>query len=271
MIASVINTLAKLPGFNAAGLNTLHCADTAQGHLQVCDDGRYRALVVDGCVQSVLDRQYPQRPCLPHTQLAQLALLGQPQSLLMAGLGGGDLLRVLAEPLAGAEFYCVESCPAVIDSQRIYFAGSSPPQLTLLQQDINDFILRCQRRFDLIVLDVFCGASQPQWMLAESFYQRLRALLNTPGQLLINLAVREQSLLLEFALMLRQLFDRRVLFVPLSECDNFLVLAYKGRPPLNSNGELQQALQRLQLPLQIEQLQAVNICADDGELALWAE
>lgn len=267
------NILEQLKSVDATPL--FSCLSEA-GPLSLRQTGQHRFLEVDGFIQSVMDLQQPTKACLPHAEVINLAQLARPESILMAGLGGGDLLRQFASPIGSKQFTCCEICPDVIEVYQAYFASHSPVDgLHLLQEDINDFIPQCQRQFDLIILDVFTGAQQPECLQQESFFQECYRCLSDDGLLVVNVKVEQQSQLLQLALSLRRVFDKKILMVPVQHCDNVIVFAFKGCPFAESNANFVAQLDELNstlvspVPLTLGELQACNVQRQGGELELW--
>lgn len=267
------NILEQLKSVDATPL--FSCLSEA-GPLSLRQTEQYRFLEVDGFMQSVMDLQQPTKACLPHAQVINLAQLAKPESILMAGLGGGDLLRQFASPKGTKQFTCCEICPDIIEVYQKYFDSHyCVNELQLLQEDINDFIPQCQRQFDLIILDVFAGAQQPECLQQESFFQECRRCLSDDGLLVTNIKVGQQQQLLQLALSLRRVFDKKVLMVPVQHCDNVIVFAFKGRPFAESNAAFASQLGELNstllspVPLTLGELQACNVQREGGELELW--
>ncbi len=194
----------------------------------------------------------------------------------MAALGAGELLRQFSPHLPEQGIVCVENCPQIISVYEQFFRPGEQLAFDLKLENINDFLPQCQRQFDLIVLDIFIGDSQPSWMLDEALYKQCLGVLSEGGQLAINLAVRDREQFLAFALMLRRLFAQRVLFIPIPACENFLLLAFKQPLAYSCNADFVQALDALsdRLPLGVhldmEAVAAVNVSDSCGELDLWS-
>ncbi len=250
--------------------------DSCFGDLQVLDDGRYRYLLVDGVTQSLMDINEPAAACLPHAQWLGLSLLSQPNSVLLAGLGGGDIIRQFTAAGSSADFVCCERCPDIIHAYQQYFSPKdNEVDVALLQEDINDFIPQCQRQFDLIVLDVFAGSSQPDFLVQETFYQAALDCLSDRGVLALNVKIDQQEPLLQLALMLRRVFSKKLLMIPVTDCDNVIMFAFKGKPFGQSDKhflEQVEALnQLLAKPIVVDMgvIKASNVCTAHGELELW--
>lgn len=269
-----MNTL--LNELNPTKAEKLWQCDSRFGDLQVLQNDRYRYLQVNGFVQSVMDLQQVDRACLPHAQWLNAALLAEPASVLMAGLGAGDLIRQFHGAGQQSHFICCELCPDIIQAYRDHFAPEQiSKKVEILQEDINDFIPQCQRQFDLIVLDVFSGASQPDCLERESFFQGCFERLNNEGVLALNVSVHQQESLLQLALMLRRVFSKKLLMIPIEDCDNVVMFAFRGKPFANSHQDFLHSVAALNeqlptpIPVQAERLTGSNVCNENGELELW--
>ncbi|GAA6150920.1 spermidine synthase [Pseudoteredinibacter isoporae] len=265
-----------LDELKAANAELMWQCDSCFGDLQVLQSDRYRYLQVDGHVQSVMDLRERHRACLPHAQWLNVALLSRPNTVLMAGLGGGDLIRQFRGAGLASHFSCCELCPDILHAYHEYFVPESGELgLEILQEDINDFIPQCQRQFDLIVLDVFSGSDQPDCLGEEAFFQNCFECLDERGVLALNVSINEPSSLLQLALILRRVFSKKLLMMPVEGCDNVVMLAFKGKPLAGSNDEFLLAIETLNktlpsaIPVQIERLVNSNVCDEFGELELW--
>jgi len=246
------------------------------GVIHVKDDGCIRWLEVEGCIQSAWHKSDGAKPCLPHTKLMNLAAVFKPQphSVLMAGLGGGDLLRQFFSLNMGSSITVVEDCDHIVEVFKQYFCSEDLEPFELLVEDINDFMTNCQNKFDLIVLDIFVGANQPDWMLDRAFYLSCRRHLSDDAALMINVSVQSQASFLAYVLMLREIFSKRVLFVPVPECENVIIFAFPGDVQFESDEEFFQAVKRFNventhsIDLKEKEILSLNVPGKDG-LAVW--
>lgn len=265
-----------LDGLDQSRAQLLDRLDSCFGELKILDDDRYRYLLVDDVVQSVMDIREPARACLPHAQWLGLSLLSQPSSILMAGLGGGDIIRHFRAAKNSAEFSCCEPCPQIIHAYQQYFAQDVKPcDVELLQEDINDFIPQCQRQFDLIIVDVFTGDLQPDFLTQEAFYQESLECLSDQGIMALNVKAEQQESLLQLALMLRRVFSKKLLMIPVAGCDNIIMFAFKGRPFGRDSQHFLQRVEALNkfLPqailIDMGIIKSSNVCTSYGDLELW--
>lgn len=246
------------------------------GLIHVKDDGRIRWLEVDGCIQSAWYKTDGAKPCLPHTKLMNLAAVFKPKphSILMAGLGGGDLLRQFFSLNMGESVTVIEDCDHIVEVFEQYFCSKTLEPFELLIEDINDFMTNCQNKFDLMVLDIFVGANQPSWMLDRAFYLSCRRNLSDDAALMINVSVQSQDSFLAYVLMLREVFSKKVLFVPVPECENVIIFAFQGDAQFGSDEVFFQAVKRFNMKntypinLKEDEMLSLNVPGKKG-LAVW--
>ena len=81
-----------------------------------------------------------------------LALAGKLRRMLMIGLGGGSLVRLLLPRVPELRMTVVEIDPVVVDVARKYFGVSASERLTIVVQDGRRYVEGCRERFDAIVL-----------------------------------------------------------------------------------------------------------------------
>ena len=126
----------------------------------------YRFLVINGTMQSVMDRHHPSRIVFPHQQILLHPLLSlAPQArVLELGLGGGSALRHAVYHYPQLDWQCVEHSSEVISLFWEYFAPPVELQSQhIILQDSVTYIqnLPVQSRFELILCDVYDELQYP--------------------------------------------------------------------------------------------------------------
>jgi len=157
------------------------------GQLQVLDhpDGNYRILANDWLVQNNYD-PVSKRSLATFTYL--LSDLAQAyttnlQDALCIGLGIGIVPMEFAR--TGARVDVVEINPAVEPVATRYF-DLQPDRLHITIDDARHFLNRCQRRYDVIVLDAFLGDSSPSHLMTREAFAAMHRVLRPGGVLVIN-------------------------------------------------------------------------------------
>ena len=152
------------------------------GKIQVVQSGgRYR-LMAGGLIQSggVLRDIW-------HKGLKQVASCQlQVSSVLILGLGGGTVARLLAKEWPMAKITGVEIDPVMIRLGKKYFDLDRLDQLTIVQADAFVWVKNHPAKFDLILVDMYLGEKVPKQSEQLEFLQDLQSILATPGKVIFN-------------------------------------------------------------------------------------
>lgn len=105
------------------------------------------------------------------------------QDVLCIGMGAGVVPMEFVR--AGAHVEVVEINPAMVRVATKFF-GADPSRFTLHVGDGRQFLNRCTRQYDVVVLDVFLGDSSPSHMLTREAFASVRKVLRPEGVLVIN-------------------------------------------------------------------------------------
>jgi predicted O-methyltransferase YrrM len=145
---SRLRAFKRAPGFGA--------------HLYVADImRRTRPLRVLGCIdrkgmlieQSAMDRLRPDRLVFGYERLMMLAfaLVPEPKSALLLGLGGGAMCRHLAAYVPACELTIVERDPIVRNLARRFFHIRRP----VVMADAEHVVAETRGRYDVILVDCY--------------------------------------------------------------------------------------------------------------------
>jgi SAM-dependent methyltransferase len=107
----------------------------------------------------------------------------QVQQVLCIGMGVGIVPMDFAR--GGAQVDVVEINPAVLPIAQQYF-NFEPDKLNLTFADGRQFVNRCSKRYDAIILDAFLGDSCPSHLMTREAFTSMRRLLAPEGVLVIN-------------------------------------------------------------------------------------
>ena len=125
--------------------------------------------------QSCRNEKHPERIVLPYTRMMMGALLFTEDinKVLIVGLGGATLPKVLMEVLPTTSIDVVEIDPAIVNVARNYFDFRPTPNVRVFEQDARVFIRRARledRRYDLIMLDAFDAEYIPEHLMTVEFF-----------------------------------------------------------------------------------------------------
>jgi spermidine synthase len=196
LLVSVCLMLA-LPTSQASAqtLKLLHSERSLYREVLVYEDGTQRCMCFTRQCrigrQTCMNMQLPDHFVMnyPQMMMAALYIKPQPQSVLIVGLGGGTLPRVLARMLPDARIDVVEIDPAVIRVAQKYFAFQPQGNEHVIESDGRVYVKRAireQRHYDLIMLDAFDHEYIPEHLLTREFLQEVRTLLTPGGVLAAN-------------------------------------------------------------------------------------
>jgi len=153
-----------------------------------------------------------------------------PRKVLLIGLGAASLTKFLYRNRPLAHLTVVEIAPEVVFAAQQYFKlPEDPKRLNLVIGDGAEYVLNCNKKFDLILLDGFdrlgrCGALD-----TLPFYQACRARLSDDGILAVNLLARSRGFKDSLS-RITSAFDDRALLFPSCESGNAIVFAAEGSP-----------------------------------------
>lgn len=113
----------------------------------------------------------------------------KPERILVIGLGGGSLPRLMQKLFPEANIDSVEIDPAVIDVAREYFDFEVRPGDSVVARDGRVFVRRALlrgQRYDFVLLDAFTGDYIPEHMMTREYLEECLRLLSDDGVLVAN-------------------------------------------------------------------------------------
>ena len=184
--------------------------------------------------QSCVDPNDPKRMVFGYTRMMMAALLvvPEPQTVLMAGLGGGTLATALATLLPEVRIDVVEIDPAVVEAARTYFDFQETERVRVHIRDARVFVKRAlqrDRQYDLVILDAYSGDYIPEHLMTAEFLDETRRLLAPGGAVAANTFATSQLYDYEsetYRLVFGEFFNLRV-----STSNNRVILATNGPLP----------------------------------------
>jgi spermidine synthase len=180
----------------------------------------------DGAVQSRMLRADPARLVLQYTRLmmAFLLLHPGPRRIAMIGLGGGSLAKYCAARLPEVDFTAVEIAPDVIALRDAFGIPPDGPRFRVLCEDGAAFVRRDGPALDVLIVDAFDRAGQPEDLCSAAFYDYCRERLSPGGVLAVNLYSEDPSYDVRLD-RIREAFGGKVVVVDVPTAENDLVFA----------------------------------------------
>lgn len=154
------------------------------------DDDTVTLAFGDALIQSRMNTDDPTALDLAYSQVAMAftMFVPKPQHILMLGLGGGSMVRHLLHHFPQAKLTVVELDPNVIALRETFLLPPDGDRFKVVCGDGAAFIhASLPFEYDVIVVDAFDEAGQPEVTSTMAFYKACRSALKDSGVLLVNL------------------------------------------------------------------------------------
>ncbi len=109
----------------------------------------------------------------------------QPGNVLVLGVGGGSVIRILRNYFPQARITGVEIDKKMIDIAKKYFYLDKY-QASITIDDAFHFVLKSKVRYDLIVIDLLIGRETPPELYSFNFYKQLKNIMGEGALGIIN-------------------------------------------------------------------------------------
>jgi spermidine synthase len=166
---------------------TVFCRNSNFGQLLVIDASKapFRFCLNDFLLQNGYDKRTGQSTDMFCYMLRELTRNYVPklENVLCIGLGVGIVPRELRRD--GVKVDVVEINPAMVQVARDFF-DCPTAKLNLTIGDGRQFVNKCGRKYDAIILDAFLGESSPSHLMTEEAFDAMRNVLQVNGALVIN-------------------------------------------------------------------------------------
>ena len=192
----------------------------------------------DNSLQSAIDPRAPQRLCLRNLEqlLTVLLFIEQPRDILVLGTAAGSLLHYLGHYLPEARVKAVDIDAELIAQLRdLQVLPPAGEHLEYLIMDAAEFIAACEQRFDLVLVDLFNGASSPGWLLQRETSVALRRICSERGAVSYNLLLASDHDFSRFYRELGKIYGNQTLSLPVQGFENRIVCALRERPPTKAD------------------------------------
>ena len=109
------------------------------------------------------------------------------ESILLLGLGGGSVIETLREDFGYTEkITAIEIDEMIIEIAQDEFSLGSDNNLEIIHDDAVDFVARTERKFDLIIIDIFIDTLVPESVYRVEFWQAIYSMTHPDGYILWN-------------------------------------------------------------------------------------
>lgn len=213
----------------------------------VHEDGGTRSLhfTLDE-LQSRMSKRHPWRLEVDYTRtmMGFLLLVPEPASIAMIGLGGGSLAKFCYRHLPACHITVVEINPHVLALRRAFCVPDDDARFKVLQGDGAAFVATPGHNVDVLLVDGFDPAGQPEALCSQVFYDHCFSALTPEGVLAVNLH-HDDARYAVWAERIRRSFGGNAVGIPALEKSNCIVFASRGAPLSPQRIKLQTSLTRL--------------------------
>lgn len=111
-------------------------------------------------------------------------------SILVLGVAGGSVIETLKKEIKfEGKITGVEIDADVIELAKKYFGLGSYNNVSIVNDDAFEFVLKTKEKYDLIIIDIFQDTTMPNFLFEDFFINRINFLLNINGFILFNTMV----------------------------------------------------------------------------------
>ncbi len=110
-----------------------------------------------------------------------------PKEVLLLGLGAGSVPSLLFEKFnIPCMMDAVEFDPVIVSLAKKYFQINRFKNLKIYREDANDFIKKCKKQYDVIVVDLYLDNKVPQKFESSKFLSLLKKRISAQGLVIFN-------------------------------------------------------------------------------------
>ncbi len=111
-------------------------------------------------------------------------------SILVLGVAGGSVIETLKKEVKfEGKITGVEIDADVIELATKYFGLGNYKNVSIVNDDAFEFVLKTKEKYDLIIIDIFQDTTMPNFLFEDFFINRINFLLNINGFILFNTMV----------------------------------------------------------------------------------
>ncbi|WP_338378214.1 fused MFS/spermidine synthase [uncultured Flavobacterium sp.] len=112
------------------------------------------------------------------------------ENTLVLGVAGGSVIKTLVEEIKyKGKITGVEIDNRVLELANQYFKLNEIENLTLVNDDAFEYVLKTKEKYDLIIIDIFQDTVMPNFLFEDFFIIRVNSLLHVNGFILFNTMV----------------------------------------------------------------------------------
>ena len=177
--------------------------------------------------------------------------------VLIIGLGGGSLAKHLIHHFPECHLKAIEYRKSVVKIARSHFGLPLDPRLKIIVNDGGQYMRQqaetCLEHYNLMFVDAFDHEGMASSICNIAFFDACKAMLKNDGILVINLwGGVHNPMFQQISLWLCQVFNWKVLFLPVRDKGNIIAFAFNDYSSRYSMKELRMQALNLEQRYQIE-------------------
>ena len=115
-------------------------------------------------------------------------------SILVLGVAGGSVIETLKKEVKfEGKITGVEIDEIVIELATKYFGLKKYNNVSIVNDDAFEFVLKTKEKYDLIIIDIFQDTTMPNFLFEDFFINRINFLLNVNGFILFNTMILNKN------------------------------------------------------------------------------
>lgn len=186
LIATIATGIYLAPSQEAdPEIGLLAVENSEYAEIRVVEKDETRFMLIDGGTHTIVSPD-TWESYFPYVHVLEIArgFFDQPGEMLLVGLGGGSVAKVFSRE--GWKVNAVEIDPVVTQIAYDYF-GLEKAEAEVFDMDGREFLIRDEKKYDLVVMDAFGSSSIPFHLVTTESFGLIRSRLNDGGVLAMNI------------------------------------------------------------------------------------
>lgn len=169
----------------------LHASSIYNDDIRVVEEYGKNKLLVNGSHQSSGYIEHIWTVALNDFELSRKDNV---KRIFVLGVAGGTVITLLSKMFPDACATGIDIDAEMIRIGKKYFGLDNIPNIIFIETDAREYVKNVDKnkKFDIIVVDLFIGRHIPSFVLSDTFLRRCKFILSPTGALIINY-LREQE------------------------------------------------------------------------------
>lgn len=154
--------------------------------IEVIESFGNQKLLINGIVQS---GSYPRKLFSKGVTKLSTWHTGPQKKILVLGIGGGDIFRLLSTVYPDARMTGVDIDATVVRVAKEFFHIHTIPHTRYIIADANAYLRRAldtRLHFDSVIIDIYTGNVIPDFVMLSSFFRKILRILRPKGSVMFN-------------------------------------------------------------------------------------